>query len=160
SPAEDQRRSTRQGGRRQTSWSVWAWVAGGALVVIGVFVPDFWRTEEALATTRPPVLNKATAPGPAPVGMTWDPARSFWMGDGDFPDAQPEHLVYVDGFWMDKTEVTNEQFARFVAATAYRTIAERPPDPKEFPNVPPEDLKAGSIVFTPPESEVPLDNHL
>ena len=51
---------------------------------------------------------------------------------------------------MDKTEVTNRQFARFVAATGYVTVAERPPDPRDFPDVPPEKLVPGSLVFTPP----------
>ena len=52
-----------------------------------------------------------------------------------FPDARPVHRGYVDGFWMDRTEVTNEQFAAFVEATGYKTMAERPPDPKDFPGV-------------------------
>ena len=43
-----------------------------------------------------------------------------------------------------------KSFARFVEATRYQTVAERPPDPREFPDVPPEDLKPGSIVFKPP----------
>jgi formylglycine-generating enzyme required for sulfatase activity len=99
------------------------------------------------------------APGPAPDGMAWVPGGTFWMGDNDFPDARPVHRVTVDGFWMDKTEVTNAQFARFAEQTGYVTVAERPPDPKDFPTVPPADLKAGSIVFTPPNEPVPLDNH-
>ena len=80
------------------------------------------------------------------------------MGDADFPDA-PVHRVEVDGFWMDKTEVTNAQFARFVTATGYLTIAEQQPDPNDFPGVPPADLKPGSIVFSPPDQPVDLANH-
>src|SRR5258705_12613424 len=49
-------------------------------------------------------------PGPAPEGMVWIPGGEFWMGAEEFPDAQPWHRVSVDGFWMDKTEVTNDQF--------------------------------------------------
>jgi formylglycine-generating enzyme required for sulfatase activity len=60
---------------------------------------------------------------------------------------------------MDKTEVTNEQFERFIRATAYVTTAERTPDPREYPGAPPENLVAGSIVFNPPAAEVPLNNH-
>jgi len=74
-------------------------------------------------------------------------------------DARPFHRVAIDGFWMDQTEVTNEEFARFVKATGYVTVAERTPDAKDFPGVPPENLVAGSVVFTPPNQEVPLDNH-
>jgi formylglycine-generating enzyme required for sulfatase activity len=92
--------------------------------------------------------------------MVWVPGGRFWMGDNDFPDAQPEHLVEVDGFWMDAHEVTNAQFAKFVEATGYKTIAEIPPRAEDFPTVPPDKLKAGSIVFTPPGVPVPLDNHL
>ena len=52
-------------------------------------------------------------------------------------DAQPVHRVYVDGFWMDRTEVTNAQFAAFVQATGYRTVAEIAPTKEEFPGAPP-----------------------
>jgi formylglycine-generating enzyme required for sulfatase activity len=48
------------------------------------------------------------------------------LRDG-FTDSDPIHRVFVDGFWMDETEVTNDQFARFVAATGYRTVAEYAP---------------------------------
>jgi sulfatase modifying factor 1 len=65
----------------------------------------------------------------------------------------------VDGFWMDATEVTNAQFEKFIAATGYKTIAERVPSKEEFPDAPPENLVAGSIVFTPTSEPVPLDNH-
>jgi formylglycine-generating enzyme required for sulfatase activity len=96
-----------------------------------------------------------------PDGMVWVPGGRYWMGanDPDFPDA-PEHLVYVDGFWMDKHEVTNAEFARFVEATGYKTVAEQPLDPAEFPGADPALLKPGSIVFKPPAGPVPLDNHL
>ena len=93
--------------------------------------------------------------------MVLIPAGKFWMGsDTGPPDARPQHRVRLDGFWMDQHEVTNEQFARFVAATGYVTIAERPPAAKDFPGVPPEQLVAGSIVFTPPPGDVSLDQPL
>jgi formylglycine-generating enzyme required for sulfatase activity len=97
----------------------------------------------------------------APDGMSWIPGGEFLMGS-DFPmfrDARPVHLVYVDGFFIDKTEVTNEQFERFVKATGYVTVAERVPTAEEFPGAPPENLVAGSVVFTPPSTPVPLNNH-
>ena len=75
-------------------------------------------------------------------------------------DAIPIHQVYVDGFWLDKTEVTNEEFEKFVKATSYITIAERTPTKEEFPNVPVENLVAGSVVFTSSEHPVPLNDHL
>lgn len=98
-------------------------------------------------------------PGSAPDGMVWIPGGEFWMGADEFPDAQPWHRVWVDGFWMDKTEVTNQQFATFVEATGYVTIAERTPRPEDFPGAPPENLVAGSVVFSPPAHPVRLHDH-
>jgi len=74
-------------------------------------------------------------------------------------DARPIHRVYVDGFWMDQTDVTNEQFAKFVRATGYVTVAERKPRREDFQGAPPENLVAGSVVFSAPDHSVPLDNH-
>jgi formylglycine-generating enzyme len=102
--------------------------------------------------------------------MAWIPGGEFTMGAADprgtpdggdeaMADARPLHRVRVDGFWMDKTEVTNEEFARFVAQTRYVTIAERKPRSEDFPGAPPENLVAGSIVFTSPGQEVPLNDH-
>jgi sulfatase modifying factor 1 len=107
-------------------------------------------------------VNKTSPPGPAPEGMVWVPGGTFWMGcaDCEMPDALPVHLVTVDGFWMDQAPVTNAEFARFVKATSYVTIAERRPDPKDFPGAPPDMLVPGSAVFTPPAAGVPLDDHL
>lgn len=108
----------------------------------------------------PTVVNTATPPSPAPEGMVWIPGGEFSMGLADMmEDARPIHRVYVDGFWMDRTVVTNEQFARFVQATGYVTVAERTPTAAEFPGAPPENLVAGSVVFAPPDHPVPLDNH-
>ncbi len=75
------------------------------------------------------------------------------------PDALPVHQVAVDGLWMDVTPVTNEQFAMFVKATGYVTVAERVPDAKDFSDAPPENLVPGAAVFSPPDHDVPLDNH-
>jgi formylglycine-generating enzyme len=101
--------------------------------------------------------------------MVWVPGGAFSMGSSDprseaegghepMADARPIHRVVVDGFWMDRTEVTNAEFARFVAATRYRTMAERVPRAEDYPEAPPEALVAGSIVFTPPGGRIALDN--
>jgi formylglycine-generating enzyme required for sulfatase activity len=113
------------------------------------------------SVAEPPVINEAAAPTPAPEGMVWIPGGEYSMGseDENMRDARPFHRVVVDGFWMDKTEVTNAEFARFVRATAYVTVAERKPDARDFPGAPPENLVAGSVVFTPPSKAVPLDSH-
>jgi formylglycine-generating enzyme required for sulfatase activity len=105
-----------------------------------------------------------------PLGMVWIPGGEFSMGCDDprpkpqggpdaMLDARPIHRVHVDAFWMDQTEVTNEQFAEFVNATGYKTVAERIPNAKDYPGAPPENLVAGSVVFSPPPSPVPLDDH-
>lgn len=93
-------------------------------------------------------------------GMVWIPGGRFWMGTDHMPDAQPVHQVEVNGFWMDQTDVTNEEFARFVKATAYVTVAERPLDPKEFRSLAAEDLAPGSVVFTAPSGPISLDDPL
>jgi sulfatase modifying factor 1 len=108
-----------------------------------------------------PKLNDNHSPGPAPDGMTWIPGGQFWMGAAEdhMADATPWHRVYVDGYWMDKTEVTNEQFSRFVKETGYTTVAERKPRAEDYPQAPPEKLVAGSVVFSPPAHAVALTNH-
>ena len=75
-----------------------------------------------------------TTPSKAPPGMVWIPAGTFLMGSEDFyPEEAPVHEVSVDGFWMDQYLVTNEQFARFVDATGYVTVAERELNPETSP---------------------------
>ena len=111
---------------------------------------------------EPPVIDQSAPPGAAPEGMVWIPAGEFSMGtdEAGFPDTQPVHRVALKGIWMDKTEVTNAQFTKFVQATGYVTVAEKRPDPADYPGVPPEKLVAGSIVFTPPKEAVPLNNYM
>lgn len=105
----------------------------------------------------------------APEGMVWIPAGEFVMGSGSESDPaneRPAHRVKLDGFWMDEHEVTNAQFRAFVEATGYKTTAEIAPDWEEMkkqlpPGTPkPDDslLVAGSLVFTPPDDAVPLDD--
>lgn len=109
---------------------------------------------------EPTVVEKVSPPGPAPPSMVWIPPGRFSMGSAyePFADARPIHTVELDGFWMDAAPVTNEEFARFVRATGYVTVAERRPDPKEFPGASPEQLVPGALVFTPPAGPVPLDD--
>ncbi len=96
----------------------------------------------------------------AHAGMAWIPGGAFRMGSERFyVEERPVHEVTVDGFWMDCHEVTNEEFARFVAETGYVTLAERPPNPEDFPGAPPENLVAGSMVFQKPSGPVDLRNY-
>ena len=121
---------------------------------------------EAMAT----VENAVTAPGRPPEGMVWIPGGEFSMGATEQPgmnevgmqattDSRPIHRVYVDGFWIDATEVTNQQFAKFIEATKYVTVAERAPRAEDFPGAPVENLVAGAVVFAPPSQPVPLNDH-
>lgn len=85
---------------------------------------------------------------------------SFLMGTTEYPDAKPVHGVTVSSFWMDTHEVTNAQFAAFVKATGYRTVAERPLNPADYPGVAVDKLVPGSAVFMPPTQSVALHNAL
>jgi formylglycine-generating enzyme required for sulfatase activity len=89
--------------------------------------------------------------------MVWIPGGTFLMGSNDFyPEERPVHRVRVDGFWMDEHPVTNAAFRRFVKATGYRTVAERPPDPADYPETDPALLVPGALVFRSPPEPVSL----
>jgi formylglycine-generating enzyme required for sulfatase activity len=94
------------------------------------------------------------------TGMVWIAGGKFLMGADEFADSRPVHEVTVDDFYMDSHEVTNAQYARFVAATNYKTVAERPLNAADYPGVPTDKLVAGSAVFTPSITPVSLDNPL
>ena len=73
----------------------------------------------------------------------------FTMGsDRHYPEEAPAHRVRVDDFRIDRRQVTNREYAAFVRASGYRTVAERPLDPAAFPDAPAENLQPGSMVFT------------
>jgi len=120
---------------------------------------------------KPTIENKSKPSGKVPKGMVWIPGGEFSMGSnvedeslcsikGVTKDAAPIHRVYVDGYYMDQTEVTNEQFAAFVKATGYETLAEKKPTHEEYPDAPLENLIAGSAVFTPTPATVDLNNYM
>jgi formylglycine-generating enzyme required for sulfatase activity len=88
--------------------------------------------------------------------MTWIPGGEFAMGsDRHYPEEAPVRTVAVDGFWLDEHPVTNLEFRRFVKATGHVTMAERPPDPADYPGAKPDLLFAGSVVFE--QSSGPVD---
>jgi formylglycine-generating enzyme required for sulfatase activity len=118
----------------------------------------------------PTVANTAPAPPKTPSGMVWIPGGEFSMEAQDPPgmdevgmsatqDSRPVHRVCVDGFFLDKTDVTNAQFAKFVKATGCVTVAERQPRAEDYPGVPPDKLVPGSVVFSPPDHPVMLDDY-
>jgi formylglycine-generating enzyme len=97
---------------------------------------------------------------PTPVSLTAMisiPGGTFQMGSNDFyPEERPVHRVTVESFWMDKHPVTNAGFRRFVHATGYKTVAERPPNPDDYPGIDPALLVPGSLVFSRPTRQVSL----
>lgn len=165
------------------------WTALSMITVLTVavafdyFLPRSFSTViESTVTAAPParidpvgkflptVPNSERPTSQAPEGMVWIPGGEFSMGAQDPPgmdevgmqatkDSRPIHRVYVDAFWMDATDVTNQEFARFVRATKYVTVAERKPKAEDFPGAPSENLVPGAVVFSPPDHPVPLNNH-
>src|SRR5690349_15815685 len=78
-------------------------------------------------------------------GMIWVAGGTFRMGsDHHYPEEAPAHRVCVDGFWIDRTPVTNRQFRQFVNESEYVTFAEIPPKREDYPAALPHMLKAGS----------------
>jgi formylglycine-generating enzyme len=122
----------------------------------------------ALSVSLPgTVLEKE--PGGTPTGMVWIPGGEFLMGTDDTeanPAEQPAHRVRLSGFWIDRTELTNAEFRRFADATKYMTTAERPVEweqlktqlPPGTPKPPDDKLIPGSLVFSPPDHPVALDD--
>jgi sulfatase modifying factor 1 len=93
------------------------------------------------------------------ANMLFVAGGTFRMGsDKHYPEEAPVHRVTVDGFWMDRTPVTNRRFREFIEATGYVKFAEVAPDPKDYPGALPHMLKAGSLVFSPPDHPVDLGN--
>jgi len=76
--------------------------------------------------------------------------------DHHYAEESPAHAVWVGGFWIDRTPVTNRQFRRFVQATGYVTFAQIAPNPDDYPGALPHMLNPGSLVFTPPGRPVDL----
>ncbi|GGB24736.1 formylglycine-generating enzyme family protein [Puia dinghuensis] len=148
-----------------------AGASGGAASVAGVHGGAVAGSQpgagsgDVAGNAYPDVAARAAHPG-----MVWIPGGTFRMGadnDKASPDEYPKHTVTVSGFWMDRTEVTNAQFAAFVRATGYVTTAERKPDWNELkkqlpPGTPKPDaslLVPASLVFSPPDHPVDLNDY-
>lgn len=100
------------------------------------------------AQTRPPPPGD---PQGLPPGMVALPGGVFMMGsDRFYREERPLREARVGPFAIQTHEVTNAQFAAFVAATGYRTVAERPLDPTQFPRLQPHERRPGSLVFREP----------
>ena len=173
-----QRKNPRSSQHRGASRTPWALIFLGVALIAGVgwwyrgriTAPMTATSSSGSTEARSTVENAATPPGERPEGMVWIPGGEFSMGAAEQPgmnevgmqattDSRPFHRVYVDGFWMDATEVTNAQFSKFIEATKYVTVAERTPRAEDFPGAPPENLVAGAVVFSPPNHSVALNDH-
>jgi sulfatase modifying factor 1 len=108
--------------------------------------PEDFELNDSLLSTATPAK---AAPGPAPdEGMAWVPGGAFLMGSNDhYPEEAPAHRVLVNGFWIDRTTVTNTEFRRFVDATGYVTVAERPANAADYPGADPAMLVPSSVMF-------------
>ena len=122
----------------------------GAAAVLG-----YWAARD-----DKPVVNGANQPQAGcsdperHADMVWVEGGSFTRGSADFyPEEGPPGDIAVDGFWIDRFEVTNARFSEFVDATGYVTSAESRPDPADFPGIDPALLQPGSVVFTMPTDE-------
>lgn len=134
------------------------WLIGGILVaavVLGTAAANLWlrggreaaRLAEAGPSSCLPSLADASSGHP---GMVWVPGGAYTMGDTYYPEEKPLREVRVEGFWMDRTEVTNAEFAAFVEATGYVTVAERAVDTAAHPGLPDYMQQPGAVVFIMP----------
>src|SRR5262245_54934569 len=91
--------------------------------------------------------------------MIWIPGGAYMMGsDHHSRDEAPAHRLRVSGFWVDPIPVTNAEFGRFVRETGYKTLAERPADPANYPGAKAELLVPASVVFVQPPRRVDMNN--
>ncbi|MDB6055497.1 MAG: Sulphatase-modifying factor protein [Verrucomicrobiales bacterium] len=130
-----------------------------AVVLVGVSFGSWVILKKADKDIR----KQAAPPGPmdhepkrvvVPAGMVLVKGGIFVMGSNSGPaDQRPAHRVKIHSFLMDATEVTNEEFAKFVEETGYVTVAERKPAPEDFPGVPEGSLARGGWIFDPPKQE-------
>ena len=128
-------------------------IASAIILVLGASV--FWLTKDnapakqAISAKFQCELPPASTAAPRP-GMVWIPEGVFDMGDSVYAEEKPVRNVRVKGFWMDRTEVTNLEFAAFVKATSYVTVAERPVNPQMLSSLPEDMRKPGAVVFKVP----------
>lgn len=136
-----------------TRTAVFAWLAGGSalisLLLAALWFGGAWGTAR-IASSAPLSCPHETGAGSPHPGMVFVPAGEYRMGGMVYPEEGPQTSVVVPGFWMDRTEVTNAEFAEFVAATGYVTRAERGAEPRMHPDLPPEMRVPGAVVFIMP----------
>lgn len=124
--------------------------AGAALLLLAGLGLGVWFSGRSDSQSLAPVVA-STCQTPADQALQFVAGGTFLMGSDDyFPEEQPRQLVSVADLWISKTEITNAQFAEFVNATGYITVAEQAPNPADYPDIPPALLVPGSALFIPP----------
>src|SRR5215217_3973807 len=123
-----------------------------ACIAIGAFATGFAQPSAAISGVGSCAAYFGLPTGEGETaGMAFIPGGGFTMGsERHQPEERSTHSVRVDGFWIDRHEVTNAQFRRFVEATGYATLAERGLDPKTHPGMPTALLAPGSVIFIQP----------
>lgn len=133
----------------------WISLSIATLLAAATAMAWFWPGRQAAQHARSEksscVLTPQAPDAPHP-GMVWVPSGTFAFGDTVYPEEQPVRQTRVAGFWIDRTEITNDQFSAFVAATGYVTVAERPVDARLHPGLPPEMAQPGAVVFVMPNA--------
>jgi formylglycine-generating enzyme len=127
------------------------WIIGG-IFILGIVIAAVWLIPEALRIRRARDQRLSEQRAGTEMALIRSSAgfRGFTMGANDgADDERPLHDVKLSDYWMDRAEVTNEQFARFVAATRHVTTAERPPTGAFVEGLPPEEQQPGSWCFRP-----------
>lgn len=122
-------------------------ISGFNIVLIAVlFVFLLGNDLKALSNNQ--ILTRESCP----ENMAFIDGGTFNMGENNnFLEELVVEDVTVNSFCMDKTEVTNAEFARFVEETGYITVAERPLSLEDFPNLTDNQRSPGSVVFTMPQ---------
>lgn len=134
------------------------WRRGALFLLAAVLVAGaalWWaarRTEQLHQQERLVCALPPQAAGSPHPGMVWVPGGTLSLGDSVYAEEMPVRPVKVNGFWLDRTEVTNDQFAAFVQATGYRTVAERAVDASLHPELPADMRLPGAVVFISPTS--------
>ncbi|MBS0445658.1 MAG: formylglycine-generating enzyme family protein [Proteobacteria bacterium] len=145
--------------RQSRAWSAVRAALPFVAVAASAFATAFGLVDfgaRAFAASPPPLLcdrysGEVSSADPH-AGMVRLAGGRYTMGSDDhYAEEALTHEVRVDGFWIDRHDVTNAQFARFVAATGYRTVAERMPDLQRHPDLPDAMRVPGSVVFVMPE---------
>jgi formylglycine-generating enzyme required for sulfatase activity len=153
------------GSRHALIGSARAWCAGSRARHSGSMPPEHSsaRPSDSRGVATPDVWSRTWLASVILVATLSDlvelPGGAFQMGSQQFyPDEGPVHTEHVKAFAIEQHPVTNAQFSDFVADTGYLTVAERPLEPALFPDLAPEELEPGALIFVPTAGPVDLSD--